>query len=622
VWLASSSSLAAAAADQRAAGNSRAGQASGALMTWSNDQNASTQPQLHLGDASLSCGQPQLQLEDVSLSCGQPQLLLEDASLSCGQPQLPLEDASRSCDQDQEQAVPYSVIPCRTSDRPPVVPGASRRISVQLPLPPQSVQPQEVGGSASACLARNVLLHQHSTSYDCRPSTKKNFSKSGDLTNGRKAAGNYTEAARSQLMDSMDKYYTQQSMAEVSKHFQHNAAAAAGRPRKSVDWRVRPQYPESNCSSRRTSFALLNIGDEARGSYTSSQRRSRDNRRMSFGEYRRRSMADSCRSSNVGNGRGLELLCELGEQVGLAGGLHSRKSRQFPYRQRCRDSSDTVASQPEGPNDELLCVTAASCLAAASFNLEDGAEMVGSDHSDQIVLDVVDDGSPADGLGSTGAKGQPEVLKAGKLRRLKPIRGVDGASVQGRASGEEGALGWSRLMQQHAERSSAVDDNALPYLYNQGGGRVGPSGAGERPYMAAAEALQDRRRFELVAAAQPPARERRGVRRSTSVHDFAYGWDTRGVTATVWGSCASSLEWPLVANLPSEQTLQCLRKAGGAGDGQELEPGAEGAEAAAPATAAAAGFQGADIGQTCSTLMSGCWLWARRLLLQDLGTFE
>ena len=71
---------------------------------------------------------------------------------------------------------------------------------------------------------------------------------------------------------------------------------------------------------------------------------------------------------------------------------------------------------------------------------------------------------------------------------------------------------------------------------------------------------------------------------------------------------------PLVAPLPDQQTLASLRMTGAASS--------RGAGSVHGTEVSAAGFEGTNIGYTCSALMSGSWLWARQLLVHDLGSFK
>jgi hypothetical protein len=74
---------------------------------------------------------------------------------------------------------------------------------------------------------------------------------------------------------------------------------------------------------------------------------------------------------------------------------------------------------------------------------------------------------------------------------------------------------------------------------------------------------------------------------------------------------------PLVENLPSQQTLQSLRKVSGPGSVAAPQGSAQ-----EGGVSAAAGFEGSGVNETCRGLMSGSWLWARQLLIHDLGTFK
>jgi hypothetical protein len=84
-----------------------------------------------------------------------------------------------------------------------------------------------------------------------------------------------------------------------------------------------------------------------------------------------------------------------------------------------------------------------------------------------------------------------------------------------------------------------------------------------------------------------------------------------GLTSTVLSTRPAM---PLVAPLPNQQTLVSLRMTGAASS--------RGAASVHGTEISAAGFEGTDIGQTCSALMCGSWLWARQLLVHDLGTFK
>ena len=72
-------------------------------------------------------------------------------------------------------------------------------------------------------------------------------------------------------------------------------------------------------------------------------------------------------------------------------------------------------------------------------------------------------------------------------------------------------------------------------------------------------------------------------------------------------------EMPSVAPLPDQEMLQSLRMTGAS---------SRGPQSAHETEKSTTGFEGPSIGQTCSELMAGSWLWARQLLVHDLGTFK
>jgi hypothetical protein len=90
-----------------------------------------------------------------------------------------------------------------------------------------------------------------------------------------------------------------------------------------------------------------------------------------------------------------------------------------------------------------------------------------------------------------------------------------------------------------------------------------------------------------------------------------------GPLALVFGAGPKAAEvcpdMPSVAPLPDQDMLQSLRMTG---------TSSRGPQSAHETEKGAAGFEGPSIGQTCSELMAGSWLWARQLLVHDLGTFK
>ena len=70
---------------------------------------------------------------------------------------------------------------------------------------------------------------------------------------------------------------------------------------------------------------------------------------------------------------------------------------------------------------------------------------------------------------------------------------------------------------------------------------------------------------------------------------------------------------PVVQPRPEPQTLQSLRV---------QNPAVSSKSPSVHGTEASIGFEGPSMHQTCSAVMSGTWLWARQLLVHDLGTFK
>jgi hypothetical protein len=80
------------------------------------------------------------------------------------------------------------------------------------------------------------------------------------------------------------------------------------------------------------------------------------------------------------------------------------------------------------------------------------------------------------------------------------------------------------------------------------------------------------------------------------------------------GLAGGGVRVPLVAPLPDVNTLQNLRVGAPSVRG--------GAQSTHGTEKSAAGFRGEEIGLTCAAMMSSSWLWARQLLVHDLGTFK
>jgi hypothetical protein len=273
------------------------------------------------------------------------------------------------------------------------------------------------------------------------------------------------------------------------------------------------------------------------------------------------------------------LLWQLGEQVDLSGGLHSGKR----HRRDSLASYGPAASQPGAPatfDDEVHVMLGPAAL------LGRDAEVAG-------LLSMLT-GSHSVGGGASGEAGG-ELWASGKLSYVSGVSGnallPQPAPVCVPAVATAAAAGCTEHIQ---------------------------GGAGGQPSQPLLEPdLQQLQQQSFMKATGAHA----------GVHGASGGLvllPVNGVGSGVPASVKSSLlvvgtgagagraAVPLV---PTPEILQSLRRANSGVGGND-------AMSLAGTELSTAGFVGVSINQTCRAMMSARWLWARQLLIHDLGAFK
>jgi hypothetical protein len=273
--------------------------------------------------------------------------------------------------------------------------------------------------------------------------------------------------------------------------------------------------------------------------------------------------------------KGQELLSELGQQVGLAGGLHGKKQQRRRRMSASTHAGDACAMLPGMGVDHEWKTT--SCLFAKPVHTGAGTTTTAT----PVGSACQSPRAPGPGSaychgtiwGSSGRLSKMAVGGGGEDGPARLVAELQLVPMAGLASGPlSGRLG------------SGQTDTGLSIL--DGSGNLG------RASLRGGEMVSGRGLLRVGSAAGLP---------SVSVASLAVG---------VRGSGA-----PTVAALPDQEIMHSLRMGGfgrtRSGLGTESTP-----------TATAIGFEGPSIGQTCNALMAGSWLWARQLLVHDLGTFK
>ena len=271
--------------------------------------------------------------------------------------------------------------------------------------------------------------------------------------------------------------------------------------------------------------------------------------------------------------KGQELLCELGQQVGLAGGLHGSKQRRRRKSARYGIQSASMLHY-SGVDREFAssaCVFSRPLMAGAAGT--PGGSTCPSPR--------------AGGGGTLYCNG----IAWGSTEKLSKVAAAVAAGVGGGVSA--GHTAELQLVPMAGPGSS--------------GPLTGRLGSGQTD-------------AGLVSVLDGGGNLNRASFRSGEVGLLRIG-STPGLSVSVTSLAVGGRGCgaPVVAPFPDQEIMYSLRMGGMASSRgpRSVHGGAE-----STATLAAAGFEGPNIGQTCTALMAGSWLWARQLLVHDLGTFK
>ena len=304
-------------------------------------------------------------------------------------------------------------------------------------------------------------------------------------------------------------------------------------------------------------------------------------------QHRVPSMTDRSNHSNQGDSRWLAggiaqelLLWQLEQQVDLSGGLHTGKR----HRRESLCSYGPAASQPGAP--AIFDDDADFMFGAASVVGED-AERSGL----LLMMPVTHEGMGGGGFAEGGAAeawGSKITARDGSYALAAPAAVADGD-----------AMGAGHHHHQQQQQQQAYTFLGVANGVHTPAGNI----AAILPVTGAPSATA-----AAASVRSIPIIGGRGDRGGLPMAAAARSIPIQG------GGDRGVLPVAAVPLAPDPEMLQSLRKAQSFGRG--------GAMSTHGTELSTAGFEGVSINQTCRAMMSSRWLWARQLLIHDLGTFK